>query len=282
VLAVPSPGTRSPGGELARDQAVRAALITAPPGAVVSHWWAAQRHGLWTPQRPDTHVHLTVPGDHDDMDHGVRLHGSALPPEFVVRRGGVTLTSISRTAVDVARGQRLPEALMVLDSAARLIGGAVGSTSALRDLGRRQAALRDALIELRAAYDSVWSWPGSVIVRQAIPYVDPGSESPFESTSRGWLILDGVPAPRVGMPIRGASGAAYFGDFVWEASRLVGEADGLGKYGGTDSDVRATLAAERRRQVDLEEAGWRFVRWDPREIPHSWLRRLRLQLASPL
>jgi hypothetical protein len=256
-------------------------LITAPPEAVVSHWSAAEVHGLWTPPRPDPHVHLTVPGQHDDVDHGVRLHGSDLPAELVVRRGSVSVTSIARTAVDVARGQRLPEALIVLDSAARLIGGVTGSASVLRDLVRREAARTRAVATLGTAYDSVWSWPGSVVVRQAIPYVDPGSESPFESSSRGWLILDGIPHPRVGLPIRGESGATYYGDFVWEGERVVGEADGLGKYGGTESEVRASLAAERHRQFDLEEAGWRFVRWDPREKESSWLRRLRHLLAAP-
>jgi hypothetical protein len=281
VLAAPLPAAGSPGAPVAltHDQLIAAALLTAPSGAIVSHWSAAELHGLWTPRRLDGHVHLTVPGDHDDVDHGVRRHGSALPQAFVVRRGPTRLTSVARTAVDVARGQRFPDALMTLDSAARILAGATDPAD-LRDLERRDAARRG-VRELWAAYGSVRSWPGSVAVREAIPHLDPGSESAFESTSRGWLILDGLPPPKVGADLLGASGARYFGDFVWEGPRVVGEADGLGKYGRTDREVRAALVAERRRQFDLEEAGWRFVRWDPRERALSWLRRLRAALASP-
>jgi hypothetical protein len=282
VLAAPDPcaGSSTRPAGLTHDQAIAAALLTAPSRAVVSHWSAAELHGLWMPERPDEHVHLTVAGDHDDVDHGVRRHGSALPEAFVVRRGPTTLTSVARTAVDVARGQRFPDAVMTLDSAARILAGA-RDVADLRDLQRREQARVRGAAALWAAYDSVRSWPGSAVIREAIPHVDPGSESAFESTSRGWLILDHVPMPKLGAALLGASGTRYFGDFVWESSRVVGEADRLGKYGGTEREGRVALAAERRRQFDLEEVGWRFVRWDPRERSTNWLRRLRAVLVSP-
>ena len=79
----------------------------------------------------------------------------------------------------------------------------------------------------------------------------------------------------------GASGRFYFGDFVWRGRRLIGEADGLGEYGGAEREIRAALAAERHRQRDLEDAGWKVHRWDTREAPKTWLARLHRALGGP-
>ncbi len=63
------------------------------------------------------------------------------------------------------------------------------------------------------------------------------------------------------MPVFGGSGRTYYGDFVWRRHRLIGEADGVGKYGDTAAAIRQALRAERARQADLEAGGWRVVRW---------------------
>ena len=59
---------------------------------------------------------------------------------------------------------------------------------------------------------------------------------------------------------------------------MLGEADGIGKYGADDAGVARALRAERLRQRDLEDAGWTVVRWDSAEHPRSVLRRLRVAL----
>lgn len=63
------------------------------------------------------------------------------------------------------------------------------------------------------------------------------------------------------MPVFGGSGRTYYGDFVWRRHRLIGEADGVGKYGDTAAAIRQALRAERARQADLEAGGWRVARW---------------------
>lgn len=270
-----TPGTTGPRAEFA---AVYAAMLTAPPGAAVSHRTAGSVQGLWLPAARDPHVHLTVPGDQDEVRHGVRIHGSPLPAHLVTEKDGLAITALARTAVDVARGRRLPEALLVLDSAMRLLSGG-HDVAAFRDDETRRRARSRGLVLLREAYDSVWSWPGSVVVRDALPLADPASESPFESLSRGWMVLDGLPMPLLAQPVVGASGCRWWADFVWPGSRVIGEADGLGKYGGTSGEVRLSLAAERHRQRDLEDAGWRVVRWDTQERARVWLARLRSAVA---
>ena len=48
---------------------------------------------------------------------------------------------------------------------------------------------------------------------------------------------------------------------MWREHGLIGEADGVAKYGATGAEIRAVLRDERERQADLEAAGWRVVRW---------------------
>ena len=63
------------------------------------------------------------------------------------------------------------------------------------------------------------------------------------------------------MVLRGASGREYVVDFLWRDRGLIGEADGMSKYGRTAEEIRRTMRAEKERQADLEAAGWRFARW---------------------
>jgi hypothetical protein len=104
-------------------------------------------------------------------------------------------------------------------------------------------------------------WAGARTVFAGIAHADPASASPLESWSRGWMIAVGLPSPELNAPVFGASGRRYYGDFVWRERGLIGEADGVAKYGATSAEIRAALRGERERQADLEAAGWRVVRW---------------------
>jgi hypothetical protein len=224
---------------------------------------AALLHGTWTPGPPARLVHATVPGQPDRWSPGLRVHSSRLPEEFVTTVRGIRVTTLARTAVDLARGRTLPFALVAVDGAYRRMVDEerLGAGWELRARSVPATAHRTVRAELEAALQVTWSWPGTRVVRQAIDHVEPASESPFESWSRGWMLLAGLPDPVVNMTVRGASGRTYVGDFVWRSHRLIGEADGVGKYGANEVDVRAHLREERARQTDLESAGWRFVRW---------------------
>ena len=242
----------------------RSALLVVAPTAAISHESAALEHGLWLPRTPGPLHHVTVRGAADRVEHGVRVHGSRLPEDFVEDRGGARITTIARTAMDCARGRSLPDTLIVLDSAARLLAQRTldVDASALRAPEVREAGREPVVAELWQAFESVRAWPGSIVVRTAIPLVDLASESPMESRSRGWFLEASLPAPLTGYSVTGASGAAYWADFAWPDRRVLGEVDGTGKYGSDESTVRSRLRQERRRQRDLEDAGWRVVRWE--------------------
>ena len=89
-----------------------------------------------------------------------------------------------------------------------------------------------------------------------------------------------IPAPCVAFWVRGASGTWYVADFAWPERMLLGEADGTGKYGRGDREVTDSLRQERRRQRDIEDAGWTFVRWDSTERPATVVARLRHALSA--
>lgn len=259
---------------------IKAALLTAPEGSVVSHESATVPHRMWLPGRLPDLRHLTKPGAVERTHGGVRLHGSRLSPQFITEFDGALVTTVARTAIDVARGKTLPEAMIAVDSAARLLIAETGAD--LRCL--RSAALRErlvplALAPLQEAFAEVWTWPGTVVLRGALSLVDPASESPSESRSRGWMYEAKLPMPETAYEVHGASGAWYVSEFAWPGKRLLGEVDGFAKYGTSQEDVARTLRAERQRQADLEDAGWRFIRWTSLERRSLVLRRLAHALA---
>lgn len=78
------------------------------------------------------------------------------------------------------------------------------------------------------------------------------SESPLESVTRGRLIEAGLPTPQLQVWIPGTRARV---DMLYRESRLVIEADGLGKYCTPE-----VLRAEKRRQVALERTGHGVIR----------------------
>ena len=83
---------------------MRAVLLGAPDGAVVSHLTAARLWGLEVPLvGPDPQVHLTVPsGARIRHRADRRIYFSDVPTPETRRRHGVPVTSPSRTWIDLA------------------------------------------------------------------------------------------------------------------------------------------------------------------------------------
>jgi len=245
---------------LARMRAVATSLDRA---SAFSHDTAAHAHDQWNPHPPTPLLHTTIAGQSDRQDAGLVVHGTPLPEEFVTVVSGVRVTTVARTAADLARGGDLPAALVAMDGALRLLldRRVPQLKRRLRDGTVPTAEVEAARALLTQAAEPMRGWAGSRTIVAGIAHADPASASPFESWSRGWMLTVGLPRPELNAPVFGASGRRYFGDFVWREHRLIGEADGVAKYGATAREIRAALSAERQRQNDLEVAGWRFVRW---------------------
>ena len=255
---------------------LRAVVSRLSDRAVLSHESAAVVHQMWIPGPPSAVVHVTVPGQAERWAAGLRVHASGLPAELVTVVGGLRVTTVARTAIDLAKGRTLPHAVVATDGGLRRLIEDVRPQAAqeLRTRTVPDDVMRPARDLLEEAFSSVWSWPGTRVVRTALDILEPASESPFESWSRGWMEGVGLPRPVVNAEVFGSSGRQYFGDFVWRGRRLIGEADGIGKYGLGELAVRESLRAERARQADLEAAGWRFVRWTTGEPGRQVVARL--------
>lgn len=173
-----------------------------------------------------------------------------LPPHHVTRGPrGEPVTDPLRTAIDVARGCGLAVALGPLDAALRLVVS-------------QGTPLEEGVRSLRARCADLARGHGISHVAHAIAHVDPRAESLLESLVRGRIIEAGLPTPHLQVPLVGASGRHYRADMGLDlpgepsgSCRLLIEADGLAKYSGPED-----LAAEKRRQHDLERQGHIFVR----------------------
>ncbi|MFN8125907.1 MAG: DUF559 domain-containing protein [Candidatus Nanopelagicales bacterium] len=231
------------------------------PHLVASHGTAALAHGLLVPRRVDV---TAAPPRFIAATNAARrsltrprVAVRPLPVRDVVSTSeDLRVTSVARSAVDVASEHDLAGALVVLDSAARGIALQLSRGRWLRAVPDR--VLQACREPLTAALDSVPRLTRSK-VRLAIAWTDPRRESATESMSAAAFITAGLPPPNLQHPLNTDAGV-YYGDFAWPEFGVVGEADGLTKY---DS---AEVARERRRQRAIEDVGWRVERWLYEEV----------------
>ncbi len=236
------------------------AELTVHPGGVMSHESAGVLWGLPSPAR-DWHEHvpaITLPRRSGNRSRGglASYRTAAVPSHHITcDPDGYDVTTVSRTAVDLARGEELPQALVVLDAAARLLVAEIVSQP------RREHYANSRLLRAaRESLDEAVFGHGAAALRRAIALTDPRRESPIESLSAGHFHVAGLPTPEFQHPIRTANGW-YYADCYWEAARLIGEADGKVKYRDPEEITR-----EKRRQQTLDDQDFRFVRWSGNEI----------------
>ncbi|MEI6621743.1 MAG: type IV toxin-antitoxin system AbiEi family antitoxin domain-containing protein [Actinomycetes bacterium] len=269
-------------GERDRHLALCEGVARAIRGAVISHESAAAIHGLQCGRErlgtdPSTPVKITLSGSHHKPGAGVLVSGSALPAKDLVVVDGLAVTSLARTAVDLARKHHMPDGLIVADSALRRMVAdslPIGwGSSDLRTAVHEPDHVLPATAELRRVVAGMRGWKGVEYAREAISLADPAAESALESVSRYFAYLAGIPAALIGWPVLGESGRRYWADFLWRDQKVIGEADGKSKY-GSDPGV---LFAEKEREDDLRRAGYTVVRWtwnDAVSHPSQMVRRL--------
>lgn len=211
---------------------------TSAGGFVYSHVSGAGLHGLqlW---KVDDRVHLTQKGCPSVISHGrdVVAHTRRLEIHEVCVVDGLPCTSLERTVVDCCLMFTVPQAVILIDHAARL--GA--------DLGM-----------IRARCCAMAGRNGVVALRRALELVDPRSESAGESLTRELLHRLGIRPPELQYSVMTPLGE-YRMDFAWPEVKVALEFDGRSKY----FDYRPTgevLFAERQREKELMEQGWTFLR----------------------
>lgn len=215
---------------------------------VLSHETAAQEHGLALLDPNLSVLHVTREGAGTRLEAGVRHHKAELPEHHVLRREGrLDLTTLARTAVDVAREtDRLECAVAAFDSALRM--------------GVTREELREIVLKCR-------SWPGARLVGRALDLADGRADNPGESWSRVVLVRLGLPPTDLQVPVYDDLGLVGYSDFGWKG--VLGEFDGKLKYGigvGTDPEEAARIVWREKRREDRMRARHEVVRWGVAEL----------------
>lgn len=227
---------------------------------------AALTHGLPMDRSLISEIHLTRSRLHDQRSlrrrvsggtllPPIRLHSYAAPDTSTVR--GVLTVGLAWAAVSCASLSTREWAVVTMDAAAW------ADPSGLKDLE-----------------DAAGGMPGARgigVVRQALPLVRTGAQSPLESLSRVRICDLGVEEPELQVALYDASGLIGLVDMLWRRQRVVGEADGRAKY-----LTRDDLIAEKLREDRLRDLGFRVVRWTWDDImrrPDDVVHRLRRAMS---
>lgn len=202
---------------------------------------AAAAHGLELLNRDLRVVHLLRLDDASTRTiAGVKHHVMvADSSRDLVNRDGVAMTSLARTAWDVARMSSLEGGVVTVDSALHL-----------------QPDLDSTLHEL---HDCFVHHPGARTARLAITLADGRAANGGESYARIQFYRFHLPRPELQVSIHDQFGArAGIVDFYWDEARHVTEFDGKIKYqkylrpGESPSDA---VIREKRREDDIRRTG---------------------------
>ncbi len=227
--------------ELPVDHALRClgAHLLMPRSAAIAGRSAAHLLGARL-AGPDDAVEVVVPRSHRfGPVTGLRIRYAELPPTDVDPARPRSTTPL-RTALDVAHGRDVIEAVALLD--------ALGAAGALRpgDLAELRRRLGNSRRGLRA-----------------LDLHDPKAESPQESRLRVRLVLAGVPRPVSQYVVRDAWGSFVARtDLAWPEHELAMEYDGE-----WHADARQ-LRSDRRRLNRLVAAGWTVLHVTADRLEH--------------
>ena len=234
---------------------VKAAVCASRAPVVLSHesaavLWRLPILGAW-PER----VHTVE----DRVGHGrstvmFERHAEGIPDSGEVIHG-VRVTTLARTIVDIARRRPFDRAVTMIDAALRR------NEHPTVGVPRTSLSRSDLLAEL----EGFAVRQGTARARRAIEFADGRADRPGESMSRMSMHAARLPKPELQVPLRGQSGARYFGDFWWKDANLVGEFDGAAKYEDPEflrgRTPHQALLDEKRREDDIRAAGFRLTRW---------------------
>jgi hypothetical protein len=177
------------------------------------------------------------------------------PADIARDDDGYDVTSVARTDIDLADGLTLPDALVILDGAGRLL------VQSLTGRDRRPDYANPRLVQATRELLTQAAQPRALRrLSSTIDKVEPCRESATESLAAGHVYLSGLPIPIFQAPIRSPWGTLY-PDMYWPHRRLIGECDGGIKYSDRESIIK-----EKEREQWFRDAQYGVVRWLGKEI----------------
>lgn len=232
----------------AEDLLARCAAVveSAPTQTVVAYTTAAQLHGLWLPNVPET-IHIATYGRQGagrEMTWSRRpeftSHRLQLRNEDVTLVHGVPVTSVARTWRDLGTLLRLPDLVAAGDSALR----AGGSRAAIQDVLRHCVHGR-----------------GIRLCRQAFAMLDERSASRPESHLRVAITAPGIPPFAVNESVFRDEGG-----WLGQPDLSLAEAKIALEYQGEDHADLIRMRKDLTRDSDFRSEGWRMFLYGPAEV----------------
>lgn len=212
---------------------IRAVSLAATRPAVISHSSAAAIHGL--PLRPYWRelVHLTRTGVLGSRtEGGVKHHGARHDHGEVDRVGGLLVTGLARTAIDVAREFGFEDGVVACDAAL-------------------QRGVRREDLELAVAVMAYWPYVAQA--RAAVAAADAGAQSIGETLTRLVVVSLGLGTPETQFELRDGNRVAYADLRI---RRHLIEFDGRVKYVGRDRGGVADRPAEQILWDEKRREDW--------------------------
>jgi predicted transcriptional regulator of viral defense system len=225
-----------------------AAVLASGPDAVLSHRSAAYLWGLVSSWEEP--IDVTAPNRRGRSPDGVAAHrDGSLQPVDKTTLHGIPCVTVARALLDLAGVAPEWE-----------VGKAVAQAEVLRILERpkmqallRRSGRRRGVARLRLILDTI----------------HPQTKRTRSELERRFLRMcerAAVPEPEVNVWLPAPDGRRYQADFLWRGSKRIIEADSR-RFHDTDS----AFVDERKRQQQLELAGWRVSRCTWEEVerePH--------------
>lgn len=213
-------------------QRAEAAWLWSRRNGVIGGLSAARLHGAkWVDdERP-----IELVWSNGRPPPGIRVFKDRLGEAECVLRGGLPVTTVSRTAFDIGRRGRLWQAVERLDA----LGCATGfSAAAVAQVADSHRGARD-ICQLRTA----------------LALYDGGAQSPRETWLRLLIMRAGFPRPQTQIAVVVNGRRKYYLDMGWEELMLAVEYDG--DHHRTDP---AQFARDITRLEDLAAMGWTIIR----------------------
>ncbi|HEX4357240.1 MAG TPA: hypothetical protein VH141_06965 [Pseudonocardia sp.] len=233
-------------------RAEAALLAVAQPDAAASHMTAARAHGLVVPLGGPEHVTLPRRQRRPHRDR-LRLHTARLPDRDVDVVGGLPVTAVPRTLVDLCRELRRTDAVWAVEQ-----------------------ALVDSVVtvgELEAAALRLARTPGIITAREWFRAARPLSGSPLETEARLAIVDAGLPEPELQVEVQLGGGRRAFLDLAYPELKIGIELDGR-DHERVDAAFRDRWRQNSVHGQDwvLYRFTWRDVRYDRERMIHTLTR----------
>lgn len=204
---------------------------------------AAMLHGMWVDNREVGQPEYYPQRPRNRSELGIALAGR-LPKLSRVNGSYVTITSVSRTIIDLARYHGPESCFMAMSWAIR----------------EQQLTEADIQAEWKPSLNS------KDILDWASNNVDPRVESPAEASFLAQVRWHGAIQVTPQFPIIDAWRRQRRADFLVDGTRLLVEINGIGKYGTTGQQQQQQLKAEKDRLDGLLNAGYHVLNYSAKQV----------------